>query len=71
MIIEVIKVKIEQVPQLRKILKSHAGKNFAEATNNVMWGTGVPLSLPSATNKDMWKGKNILGNIFNELSKQV
>ena len=67
----VVKLKMDQVPQLAQMLKAHAGKIFAEATNNVFWGTGVPLSSPDATNSSQWTGKNHLGLIYQKLSKKI
>ena len=63
---KVITLKIQQVPQLLTLLKTHAGKTFAEATNNITWGTGIPMSSPLSTIKDKWTGKNFLGQIYCE-----
>jgi len=67
---DVVKLKMAQVPQLAQALKAHAGKTFAEATSNIIWGTGVPLSSPAATNTTQWKGKNLLGIIYQKLSSK-
>ena len=52
-------------------MKSKAGKMFAEATTNKVWGTGIPLASQSATDESKWQGKNLLGTILSELSKKL
>ena len=64
----VVKLKMDQVPQLTQILEAYAGKIFAESTNNVFCGTGAFLFSPAATNSSQWTGKNHLGLIYQKLS---
>ena len=68
---ECVEEKLSQVPRFKQELLRFRNKKFAEATRNLIWGTGIPLAdkETDATDKSEWKGKNILGEIYNEIVK--
>ena len=68
---EVVDIKAQQVLSFKDAIQTKAGKMFAEATTNKVWGTGIPLASQSATDESKWQGKNLLGTILSELSMKL
>ena len=50
-----IKVKFDQNPLFMKTLQATKPQILVEATNDSMWGTGVPLTNPKALDISDWK----------------
>eukprot|EP00397_Hematodinium_sp_SG-2012_P055107 GEMP01066991.1.p1 GENE.GEMP01066991.1~~GEMP01066991.1.p1 ORF type:complete len:218 (+),score=39.06 GEMP01066991.1:54-656(+) len=59
----VVSQKFESSPRLRGVLLGTGNKHLAEMTaNDQMWGTGVHLGTPEASDPSKWEGRNVLGN---------
>ena len=68
---DILKAKIEQVPEFKKMLIDKAGKIFTESTTNKVWGTGIRITAGNAEDHSKWKGTNFLGEIITELAKSI
>jgi ribA/ribD-fused uncharacterized protein len=67
-----IKAKLMQHPDIRKKLIATGNRRIAEANpRSKFWGIGTSYNTSKADNPDKWPGKNTLGNIYEELRRQL
>lgn len=59
--------KFQQNPNLRKKLLATQDKTLAEGSRHAFWGTGLMLNDPNNGDTNLWKGKNMLGSILQEI----
>ena len=59
-----IRAKFFQNPKLLAALLNTGTKNIVEASCNDLWGTGIPLSDPTALDESKWKTVGVLGKIL-------
>lgn len=63
-----LNAKFQQVPQFKKALLEHKGKEFIEYSRHSGWGIGHPFSYRSIPKVTDWKGKNYMGQLLTELA---
>jgi len=67
-----IKAKLMQHPDIRKKLLATGTRRIAEANpRGKFWGIGTSYNTSKADNPDKWPGKNTLGQIYEELRRQL
>ena len=59
-----IKAKFVQNATLNRLLHSTGSKTLAEASYDLVWGTGVPLHSDDCLKKEKWESIGILGEIL-------
>ena len=62
-----IKEKFVQNPLLMNILKATKPKFLAEATNDKLWGTGIPFRDFDALKEDKWYGRGWLSEMLHTI----
>ena len=59
-----IRAKFFQNPGLMAALLNTGNMNLVESSYDDLWGTGIPLSDPSALNETQWKSIGLLGKML-------
>ena len=59
-----IRAKFFQNPGLMAALLNTGTKNLVESSYDDLWGTGIPLSDPSALDETRWKTVGLLGKML-------
>ena len=59
-----IRAKFFQNPGLMAALLNTGNKNIVESSYDDLWGTGIPLSDPSALDESQWKSVGLLGKML-------
>ena len=59
-----IRAKFFQNPGLMAALLNTGTKNLVESSYDDLWGTGIPLSDPSALDETSWKTVGLLGKML-------
>ena len=60
-------VKFNQHPAARLVLQQTGNKTIGEASPSPIYGTGVHISSPTATDTSAWTGRNMMGDILSEI----
>ena len=60
-------VKYNQNPQARQALLETGNLKLGEASPDTLYGTGVIISSPNASDESTWTGKNWMGQILTEI----
>ncbi len=70
---DALKAKFTQDTKLKEVLLGTRNKTLAEASPpwETTWGIGLHLHDPDITNKDKWKGKNLLGKVLMEVRSSL
>jgi len=63
--------KFTQNKDLQQYLLSTGVKDIAEASRDHDWGVGISLRNPQLMDKNLWVGKNWLGNILMSIRKDL
>ena len=67
-----IKAKLMQHPDIRKKLLDTGDRRIAEANpRSKFWGIGTSYNTSKATSPEKWPGKNTLGQIYEDLRRQL
>lgn len=59
--------KFKQNPELKHKLLETGDKIIVEATDDPVWGIGMAISHPDATNPKKWRGDNKMGNLLGQI----
>ena len=63
--------KYSQNPNAKKTLLETGNRKIGEATPDLLYGTGVPISRPEAADTETWTGKNLMGQILTEIRSEL
>lgn len=67
-----LREKYLQNPRMLRTLLSTQGKRIVEASPyDRIWGIGMAMDHPDATNPDRWKGQNLLGEAHDEVRDEL
>lgn len=69
---EVVKDKINQFNELKTFIENNKNKTFVEASpyDNI-WGVKLSENDDKILDPSNWKGQNLLGEVYNELKKEI
>lgn len=65
-------LRFSQNEDLMNVLRKHKGKTFVEASPiDLVWGVGLDENDVLIEDSKNWRGENLLGKIFTELSEKL
>ena len=71
LMMDILRAKFDQHPELRKTLMESGDTVIAECVpNQFMWSTGLSKEAAARTHPEKWPGKNILGEMMVELRQE-
>ena len=66
-----LKNKFAQNEFCRQHLLNTKQKRLGEATKDMLWGTGIPLSSDNCLKHDMWSGRNLMGRTLEMIRHEL
>ena len=69
---DVVTHKVNQSQAIQNFIKQHKDKIFVEASPfDAIWGVKMSENDPNIEDPTKWKGQNLLGEVYNELKKEI
>ena len=68
---QILKAKYESCPEFRDVIINNPNAIFAEASEDMYWGTGLNVQETLITSPEKWKGQNRLGIMMEELQREI
>lgn len=69
---DVVTHKVNQSKAIQNFIKQHKDKIFVEASPfDAIWGIKMSENDPNIEDPTKWKGQNLLGEVYNELKKEI
>jgi len=63
-VLPALREKFHQSQELKTYLLSTGDKALGEASYDKFWGIGLSLNNPQLLSKNLWQGKNVMGELL-------
>ena len=66
-----LKEKIKQNSYIKQRLLQSGKRRIGEASTNMLWGIGLHIGNKNVFNTKLWKGKNVMGGMLEEIRNEL